>query len=416
MSGIYGIKRGADVELGDVEVLLHFTPSRGSIGDETFTKLNTKDVLMTNKNPNGGANEILGGIYTLKLPTDIFGYKGYYTILIRPIEIRTKISDVGVLSSQSDIKGIVIDPSGLESNLINKFKNNGLIGYRVEYLNGGVGASPQISTLNTLGFDNDNSFTAGGRPSGLSGRPDPTGGDGTLDPTDWWGDGVPDYNEDGDEGYDQDPDPDPPSYDPDNPPNDPDPEPPNNGDILEPIDPNPTPPIISTGTTITPRKNSGNKINNLFRIITSNNKAEPVNQNLTNTNQKAIRYRFNDNSNLIFATLTPSSSNSVKPNVTPFIGEPNQDIILTNTFFNPVMLEIEMVEHDIETIAYGIFGGQTKSLEDGIYTIYNFNNEIYKQYNMFEIKEEFSGKPLYEVREARVNIDFNKEFNEINNI
>lgn len=403
MSGIYGIKRGADVELGDIEVLLHFTPSRGSIGDETFTKLNTKDVLMTNKNPNGGADEILGGIYTLKLPTDIFGYKGYYTILIRPIEIRTKISDVGVLSSQSDIKGIVIDPSGLESNLINKFKNNGLIGYRVEYLNGGVGTSPQFSALNTLGFDtdnnnnNNNSFTT-------SGRPDPTAGDGEpyFDPS------MPYLNSEGDTiiktngGSD------------DNPNNTP-----NNGDTLEPIEsfePNPIPPMSSMGTTTAPKKNSGNKINNLFRIITSNNKAEPVNQNLTNTNQKAIRYRFNDNSNLIFATLTPSSSNSVKPNVTPFIGEPNQDIILTNTFFNPVMLEIEMVEHDIETIAYGIFGGQTKSLEDGIYTIYNFNNEIYKQYNMFEIKEEFSGKPLYEVREARVNIDFNKEFNEINNI
>lgn len=75
-----------------------------------------------------------------------------------------------------------------------------------------------------------------------------------------------------------------------------------------------------------------------------------------------------------------------------------------------------MVEHDIETLAYGLFGGQSKSLEDGIYTIYNFNDEIYKQYNIFEIKEEFSGKPLYEVREPRVSIDFNKEFGQINDI
>jgi hypothetical protein len=34
------------------------------------------------------------------------------------------------------------------------------------------------------------------------------------------------------------------------------------------------------------------------------------------------------------------------------------------------MIEVEMVQHDIETIAYSLFGNQTKSLDDGIYTIY----------------------------------------------
>jgi hypothetical protein len=77
------------------------------------------------------------------------------------------------------------------------------------------------------------------------------------------------------------------------------------------------------------------------------------------------------------------------------------------------MVEIEMVEHDIETLAYGIFGNQSKSLEDGIYTIYNFNDNIYKQYNLFEIKDKFTGKPLFEVREERTNIDFGKNFTNI---
>lgn len=297
MSGIFGIKRSADVAISDIEVLMHYSSSRSSIGNSTFTKLNTEDVILPNMNPNGESVEILAGLYTLKLPTEIFASKGFYTILIRPVEIRTKIIDVGVLSAQSDTKGIVFDIAEVDSSFTNKFQNNGLVGYRIEY----------------------------------------------LDPT-------------------------------------------------------------------------GAKINNLFRIITSNNKAEPVNQNLTNTNQKAIRYRFNDSASLVFSTLTPSSSNSVKPNVIPFIGEPNQKVILTHTHFNPVMLEIEMVEHDIETLAYGIFGPQTKSLEDGVYTIYNFNNQIYKQYNLYEIKEEFNGKPLFEVREPRVSIDFTKEFRDITEI
>jgi hypothetical protein len=55
-------------------------------------------------------------------------------------------------------------------------------------------------------------------------------------------------------------------------------------------------------------------------------------------------------------------------------------------------------------------------LEDGIYTIYNFDNEIYKQFNLFEIKDRFTGKPLFEVREERDNIDFSKGFDDIANV
>jgi hypothetical protein len=158
------------------------------------------------------------------------------------------------------------------------------------------------------------------------------------------------------------------------------------------------------------------KVSNFFRVITSNNRAEPVNQNLTNSNQKAIRYRFNDNSTLTFATVSPASASNVKPNALPFIGQPNQEVIITNTFFNPVMLEVEMVEHDIETLAFALFGNQTKSLDDGIYTIYNFANQIYKQYDLYEIKDQFTGKPLFEVRSKRTSIDFSKSFNNITQI
>jgi hypothetical protein len=80
------------------------------------------------------------------------------------------------------------------------------------------------------------------------------------------------------------------------------------------------------------------------------------------------------------------------------------------------MIEVEMVQHDIETLAFALFGNQSKSIEDGIYTIYNFNNDIYKQYNLFEIKNQFTGKPLFEVREERTTIDFNKKFTTITTI
>ena len=302
-TGTYGIVRPADVTPDDVEIFYTFSTSRDKQGS-ALQKLDSNQVLLKIDNPNKTQSgisgfELFGGMYTLKLPVAQFGVKGFYTIIIKPVEIRTKITDCGVLSAFPDVKGLVFDIASVPPNFANRFENNGLVGYRIEYLN-------------------------------------PTGADA--------------------------------------------------------------------------------KINNFFRVITSNNRCEPVNQNLTNSSQKAIRYRFNDNSTLTFCTVSPGSAPNVKPNALPFIGSPNQDVIITNTFFNPIMIEVEMVQHDIETLAFALFGNQTKSLEDGIYTIYNFNNDIYKQYNLYEIKDRFTGKPLFEVREERTSIDFTKTFSNITNI
>lgn len=299
-TGSYGNIRPADITPDDVEVFYHFTPSRSVIGNTNLIKLDSNEVLLKMDNPNKVQSnvtgfEIFGGMYTLKLPVATFGTKGFYTIIIKPVEIRTKIVDCGVLSAFPDIKGLLFDIATLPTNFANRFENDGLVGYRVEYLN-----------TNTSAADA--------------------------------------------------------------------------------------------------------KLNNFFRVITSNNRAEPVNQNLTNSNQKSIRYRFNDNSTLVFCTVSPGSASNVKPNALPFIGQPNQQVIITNTFFNPIMIEVEMVVHDVETLAYALLGNQTKSLEDGIYTIYNFSNQIYKQYNLYEIKDKFTGKPLFEVREERTSIDFTKNF------
>jgi hypothetical protein len=112
-------------------------------------------------------------------------------------------------------------------------------------------------------------------------------------------------------------------------------------------------------------------------------------------------------------TVSPSSSPTNKPNATPFIGQPDQDIIITNTFFNPVTIDIEMVEYDISSLAIALYGNQTKSIDDGIYTIYDSSNNIYRQYNLYEIRNQFN-ELLYEVRQNRGNdIDFSKNFNTI---
>jgi hypothetical protein len=294
-TGNYGTIRLADVSPQDVEIIVNYTPSRDAAGDFTLTKLDTLQYLtpyFNNTNTGGGANELLGGLYNLVLPTDQFNALGIYTLMIRPAQIRTVINDCGVLSALPNVKGIIIDLQTVPDEYKNKFVNQGLVGFRVEYLN-----------------------------------------------------------------------------------------------------------------------DDGSKVPNFFRVITSNFYCEPVTQNLTNTNVKSIRYRYTDSpSNLMFCTLTPSSSPSSKPNATPYIGVANQRIIITNTFFNPTMVEVEIVEHDSSTLAIALYGNQTKSMEDGIYTIYDTSNNIYRQYNLYEIRDQFNTL-LYEVRQDRgSNIDFGKSF------
>ena len=108
----------------------------------------------------------------------------------------------------------------------------------------------------------------------------------------------------------------------------------------------------------------GTKIPNFFRLITSSFYCEPVIDNLTNTSQKSIRYRYTDTvTNIMFCTLSPSTSPTNRPTSIPYIGQPNQNVIISNTFFNPVTLDVEIAEHDFSTLAIALFGNQTKSMD-----------------------------------------------------
>jgi hypothetical protein len=297
--GTYGTIRPSDVSPEDVEIILNYTPSRDETENFVLTTLDSPSVLrpyFNNAATGGNANvEVLGGLYNLTLPADVFNQVGIYTMMLRPAQIRTSITDCGVLSALPNVKGIIIDLNNVPTQFRNKFAPQGLIGFRVEYLN-----------------------------------PD------------------------------------------------------------------------------------GSKIPNFFRIVTSNFYCEPVVVNQVNTTQKAIRYRYVDGvTNLMFCTLSPSSSPTNKPNATPFIGQPGQNIIMSNTYFNPVTIEVDMVEYDISSLAIALYGNQTKSIDDGIYTIYDSDNNIYKQYNLFEIRDQFNAL-LYEVRQDRgANIDFTKNFTTI---
>ena len=155
-TGNYGTIRSADVSPDDVEIILNYTPSRDETDNFVLTKLNASTVLRPyfhNGTTGGNANvEILGGLYNLKLPTDQFNQLGIYTLYIRPAEIRTKILDCGILSALPNVKGIVVDINNVPPNFRNKFINQGLVGFRVEYLNSDGTKIPNFFRIITSSF------------------------------------------------------------------------------------------------------------------------------------------------------------------------------------------------------------------------------------------------------------------------
>ena len=119
----------------------------------------------------------------------------------------------------------------------------------------------------------------------------------------------------------------------------------------------------------------------MYRIITSNNRCEPVSQNFNDVSGKGVKYRLNNSSNLIFCTVTPSTAMSFNPNDLPSLGSTNDGgfIKLVNTKFNPIALEIEMVEHDVQDVVTMLEGDQIRNLDNALITTFNKDGEIYHQ-------------------------------------
>jgi hypothetical protein len=289
-----GTIRPSDVSIDDIDIFYNYTPNRQIINN-TIYKLNTNEVLSYCYLPDdeqiSGNENVLEGLYDLKLPASVFNKIGIYTIYLKPKTITTNISDCGVLSALPTTKGLILNVNDLPEKLKS---NNALQGYKVEYIN-----------------------------------------------------------------------------------------------------------------------SDGTKLRNVVRYVVTSNKVVPVTENVGNTSQRSVRYRFEDSGTLIFLQLTPSSSSDVKPNALPFIGTTNQTILLSNTFFSPLVIELELVENTIDTLSDIVAGEQIKDVQKGIMTYYDKDRVITKQFDLFEIKDDVVDVPLFEVRQKRTNIDESQNFNDI---
>lgn len=161
--------------------------------------------------------------------------------------------------------------------------------------------------------------------------------------------------------------------------------------------------------------NDNGERSDTYRIITSNFRCEPVTRYLNNSSEKGVKYRYNDSSNLLFCTVTPSSAMSFKSSSLPFIGKTSQKVALINTKFNPVMMEIEMVAHDAETISTMLEGDQTRNLENAYITTFDENGGIYHQAQYGNITNSSTGLHHDFKFEKKENINF-EEINRLEEI
>ena len=292
--GTYGTVRPADVSLDDIDMFYTYSPDRETLANEVF-RLNATELLSYSNLPEDdqieGNENILEGLYNLRLPATIFNQLGIYTIYLRPkVQVAT-IVDCSVLSSLPTVKGIVLEANSIPEKLR---ANNAMQGYKIEYIN-----------------------------------------------------------------------------------------------------------------------DDGSKLRNVTRYVVTSNKVVPVSQNVGTTSQRAIRYRFDDSGTLIFLQVTPSSASDVKPNAKPFIGNPGQTILFSNTNFSPLAIEVDLVENTIDTIANYVAGEQIKDVDNGILTYYDNDRNIIKQFDLYEIKDDVGDVSLYDVKEERNNIDENQNFDNV---
>ena len=280
-----------------VDIYYSYSPTRNNtdVDGAPFVRVPYNDVngflsgIRSTSDEDTGVDNIVDGLYNLKLPANIFGNKGFYTIYIKPREVPVTILDVSTLKDFPSVRGVVLDLKSLPDEIKNDAsKNNGLVGYRM---------------------------------------------------------------------------------------------------ILR----------------------DGDERDNNVRIVTSNNKCQPITNVATTTNVQTYSYQYNENSTFTFLTFTPSSALSFKANSTPYIGKATQNAYLVNTLFEPICVELEMVANDADTLATMISGSQLRDLNNGLITTYDENNNIFMQHEMSTLKKTETGVPQYEIREKRGNnIDFSQ--------
>jgi len=155
----------------------------------------------------------------------------------------------------------------------------------------------------------------------------------------------------------------------------------------------------------------GNKIKNFHRIITSSDIVSVSTTN-ANSNANSTSYVLNPNGNYLFLTLTPDEASLISNEQKADLGSAGQAILISNTFFDPTMVEVEMVNQTLETLSWQLGGNSVRNLQTGEYFVFDDQGRLYKQYVLLTRKSQFN-KGNLDIRQEITDVDLNQNFNDI---
>lgn len=150
---------------------------------------------------------------------------------------------------------------------------------------------------------------------------------------------------------------------------------------------------------------NGIKVKNLHRIITSSDLVSLA-PSSSNNNPSSTSYNLDPNGSFLFLTLTPDELSLISNQQKVDLGKAGQKILISNTFFDPEIIEIEMVDQTIKTLSYALYGNSTRDLETGVFSVFDEFGSLYRQYNLATRKKRFSfGQVDYKENRSSINLD-----------
>lgn len=156
---------------------------------------------------------------------------------------------------------------------------------------------------------------------------------------------------------------------------------------------------------------NGTKIKNFHRIVTSSDVVS-VSTNNNNSDSNSTSYVLNPNGNNLFLTLTPDEASLISSQQKADLGSAGQSILISNTFFDPTMIEVEMVDQTLKTISWLLGGNSVRNLQTGEYSVFDDDGNLYKQYLLLSQKNQFNNGEL-DVRKEQKDINLNQTFNDL---
>ena len=93
-NGTYGSKKPAFITSNDVDIFYSYRPTRSTedTNSSVFKQLDSNILYTVDAETSEGMSlGKLPGLYNLRLPLDTFGRVGFYTVYIKPREIKTSM-------------------------------------------------------------------------------------------------------------------------------------------------------------------------------------------------------------------------------------------------------------------------------------------------------------------------------------